>query len=73
MQNQKIFIRLPEVIKRTGYRRTSIYEKIASGAFPPPVHLGPRAVAWLSSEIDQWNDERVKERDQKLNIESSIG
>ena len=73
MQNQKIFIHLPEVIKRTGYRRTSIYEKIASGAFPLPVHLGPRAVAWLSSEIDQWIDERVKERDQKLSIESSIG
>ena len=73
MQNQKIFIRLPEVIKRTGYRRTSIYEKIALGTFPTPVHLGPRAVAWISSEIDQWIDERVKERDQKLSIESSIG
>ena len=37
------------------------------------MHLGPRAVAWISSEIDQWIDERVKERDQKLSIESSIG
>ncbi len=45
MQNQKIFISLPEVIKRIGYRRTSIYEKIALGTFPSPVHLGPRVVA----------------------------
>ena len=72
MQNQKIFIRLPEVIKRTGYRRTSIYEKIALGTFPSPVHLGPRAVAWLSSEIDQWIDDRINERDQRLIRESSV-
>ena len=58
------FIRLPVVIERTGYRRTSIYEKIADGTFPRPVQLGPRAVAWLSSEIDNWMQERVEERDQ---------
>ena len=58
------FIRLPVVIERTGYRRTSIYEKVADGTFPRPVQLGPRAVAWLSSEIDNWMQERVEERDQ---------
>ena len=63
MQNQKIFIRLPEVIKRTGYRRTSIYEKIAEGTFPAPIKLVPRAVAWVSEEIEKWRDERVAERD----------
>ena len=63
MGTQK-FIRLPTVIDRTGYRRTSIYEKIAEGTFPRPVQLGPRAVAWLSSEIDYWMQERVEERDQ---------
>ena len=63
MQNQKIFIRLPEVIKRTGYRRTSIYEKIAEGTFPAPIKLGPRAVAWVSEEIDKWLDARIAERD----------
>ena len=63
MQNQKIFIRLPEVIKRTGSRRTSIYEKIAEGTCPAPLKLGPRAVAWVSEEIEKWMDERVAERD----------
>ena len=62
MQNQKIFIRLPEVIKRTGYLRTSIYEKIAEGTFPAPIKLGPRAVAWVSEEIDKWMDARIAER-----------
>ena len=73
MEYKNNLLRLPQVIQRTGYLRSSIYEKIALGTFPTPVHLGPRAVAWISSEIDQWIDERVKERDQKLSIESSIG
>ena len=63
MEKTKRFIRLPEVINRTGYRRTSIYQKVAEGTFPAPVKLGPRAVGWLSTEIDAWIDERVAERD----------
>jgi prophage regulatory protein len=63
MEKAKRFIRLPEVINRTGYRRTSIYEKIAEGTFPAPIKLGPRAVAWVSEEIEEWMDARVAERD----------
>ena len=63
MEKAKRFIRLPEVINRTGYRRTSIYEKISEGIFPAPIKLGPRAVAWVSEEIDKWMDARVAERD----------
>ena len=70
---KKKLLRLPEVISRTGYKRSNIYQLINLGDFPKSVQLGPRAVAWLSSEIDQWIDDRVKERDQKLSIESSVG
>ena len=63
MEPTKKFIRLPEVINRTGYRRTSIYEKISEGTFPAPIKLGPRAVAWVSEEIDKWMDARVADRD----------
>ncbi len=63
MEKAKRFIRLPEVINRTGYRRTSIYEEIAEGTFPAPIKLGPRAVAWVSEEIEEWMDARVAERD----------
>ena len=63
METTKKFLRLPEVIDRTGYRRTSIYEKISAGTFPAPIKLGPRVVAWVSEEIDKWMDERVAERD----------
>ena len=57
------FLRLPEVIQISGYRRTTIYEMIKAGNFPAPVHLGPRAVAWLESEVEAWMQERIDARD----------
>jgi prophage regulatory protein len=54
------FLRLPEVKAVTGLSKTSIYELIREKSFPPPVRLGPRAVAWVKSEIRQWAVERVQ-------------
>ena len=70
---QKRFIRLPEVLSRTGYGRTSIYRKMEDGSFPRSVKLGGpledpnafdcRAVAWIEDEVEQWIDSRIEERD----------
>ena len=70
---QKRFIRLPEVKRRTGYGRTSIYRKMEDGSFPKSVKLGKpledpnafdcRAVAWIEDEVDEWVDSRIEERD----------
>ena len=70
---QKRFIRLPEVLSRTGYGRTSIYRKMEDGSFPRSVKLGDpiedtnafdcRAVAWIEYEVDQWMESRIEERD----------
>jgi prophage regulatory protein len=53
------FLRLPEVKAITGLGKTSIYELIRDKSFPAPVRLGPRAVAWVRSEVRQWALERV--------------
>ena len=66
MEIQSKFIRLPVVIEKTGYRRTAIYKKISEGSFPRPVNLGPRAIAWLEEEIQEWMNERITERDSAL-------
>ena len=70
---QKRFIRLPEVLSRTGYGRTSIYRKMEDGSFPRCVKLGGpledpnafdcRGVAWIEHEVEQWMATRIKERD----------
>ena len=53
------FLRLPDVKAVTGLSKTSIYEMIRDKNFPPPIRLGPRAVAWVRSEVRQWALGRV--------------
>ena len=70
---QKRLIRLPEVLSRTGYGRTTIYRKMEDGSFPRSVKLGgppkdpnafdSRAVAWIEDEVEQWIDSRIEGRD----------
>lgn len=47
-------LRLPAVKARIGLARSTIYLRISEGTFPPPVRLGPRAVGWVESEIEDW-------------------
>jgi len=47
-------LRLPQVREKTGLSRSSIYERMADGTFPVPYAIGPRAVGWLESEIENW-------------------
>jgi prophage regulatory protein len=54
----RLFARLPTVLQATGLGRSTIYRLMADGAFPQPVHLGPRAVAWRWSDLDQWSASR---------------
>jgi len=66
------FIRLNEVMSRTGYGRTSIYRKMEDGSFPKSLKLGgppkdpkefdSRAIAWIEDEVDQWIESRIKDR-----------
>jgi prophage regulatory protein len=53
------FLRLPEVKLVTGLSKTSLYGLIREKSFPAPVRLGPRAVAWVRSEVRQWAVDRV--------------
>jgi prophage regulatory protein len=58
-------IRLEEVKRRTGFQKSSIYNRITEGIFPRPVPLGARAVAWVEDEIQEWIDSRISERDNR--------
>ncbi|APS29556.1 MULTISPECIES: helix-turn-helix transcriptional regulator [Pectobacterium] len=52
-------IRLPEVIRRTGFGKTWIYTLIKAGRFPSQVKTGVRAVAFIESEVDAWIDNAI--------------
>ena len=63
-ENKYNILRLPQVRSKTGLCRSSIYQRIASGAFPKQIDLGGRAVGWVESEITEWIDKRIQERDE---------
>jgi len=56
-------LRLPEVLLRTGKRRTSLLHAVRRGDFPRPIHLGPRAIGFVETEVEAWIDARMAERD----------
>jgi prophage regulatory protein len=54
-------LRRKQVQARIGLSCATIYAYMAEGNFPKPVKLGPRAVGWIESEVDQWLDAQVKQ------------
>ena len=57
-------IKRTEVSNKTGISRSQLYSLIAEGKLPKPINLGGgRASGWVESEIDQWIDDRISERD----------
>ena len=54
-------LRLPQVIKRTGLSRSSIYLRMTNDEFPDSVSLGGRAVGWLENDIDEWIVEKIEQ------------
>ena len=58
------FLRIGQVRDITGLPQSSIYEAVAKGEFPRQVRLGPQRVAWVESEIRQWQANRIAERDE---------
>ncbi len=50
-QNHPIRIeRRPEVLRRTGFSRSTLYLRINDGLFTPAINLGGRMVGWLEHE-----------------------
>ncbi len=48
------FLKLPEVRSRTGKSRSAIYQGAKDGTFPKAIKIGPRAVGWIESEIEDF-------------------
>ena len=57
-EQARLLVRLPAVIQAIGLGRSTLYRLVASGTFPRPVHLGPHAIAWRWSDLDQWSSTR---------------
>ena len=45
---------MQQVMADTGLSRATIYRLMEAGEFPQSVKIGLRAVAWPSSEVQEW-------------------
>lgn len=57
------FLRLPDVKRRTGLSKSTLYDRIRAGTFPKPVPLGGSLSAWVESEVEEWMAARIEQRD----------
>ncbi len=58
-----LMLRKAQLPMFTGLQRSSIDRMIAEGRFPRPVLITGKSVAWLGSEVAQWQLDRKAERD----------
>ncbi|WP_038195418.1 helix-turn-helix transcriptional regulator [Xenorhabdus bovienii] len=56
---QHSFIKLPEVCRRTGLGKSTIYKYISEGKFPKQIKVGSHASAFVESEVDTWINRRI--------------
>ena len=59
-------IRIRDVMALTGLSKSYIYQLCENQQFPNRVHLvkGGTSVAWLASEVNEWIEQRITERNQ---------
>lgn len=66
-QTSPLLHRAPTVCDMIGVKsREQLDNLINDGEFPKPIKIGKRAVAWLDSEIRQWLERRIAERDGRV-------
>ena len=53
------FLRMREVVQRTGMSRGTIYNKIHAGTFPKQIPIGANLVVWLESDVQKWMQEQI--------------
>ncbi|WP_082970001.1 MULTISPECIES: helix-turn-helix transcriptional regulator [Aeromonas] len=55
-------LKLKAVIAMTSLSKASVYRQMKAGKFPASVNVGPRSVAWVSSEIESWIEGKINLR-----------
>ena len=61
--------RPPAVQKRLGLSRSTRYLLIQKGELVRPIKIGPRAIGWTETDIDEYISKKIKDRDQNRGVE----
>jgi prophage regulatory protein len=55
-------LRLPEVMRRVGLSRSTIWRQVRREEFPKPIPLSMNAQGWLEDEVSEWLAEKADRR-----------
>lgn len=64
----KKLLDLQSVEQLSGFKRSTIYARVAEKTFPPPVKLSSKASRWIASEVEAWLDARTAERNSQERV-----
>lgn len=62
MTSEFDYWRLKQVKKTSGLSTATIYRKMRLGEFPRSVPLSEGCVAWVSTEVEAWKQQRLQAR-----------
>ncbi|MBK2093729.1 AlpA family transcriptional regulator [Francisella philomiragia] len=65
-------IRLKTVLEITSLSRSTIYDYMSRDLFPKQVKIGENSVGWVLSEVEDWINNRISERDTKLDNSQNL-
>jgi prophage regulatory protein len=51
--------KLPRVKKDTTLSGSTIYRLVSEGKFPKPIKLSKRSSGWITSEVQDWIQQRI--------------
>ena len=53
MKTKTVFLNTQEILHRTGYSRTTLYNRVKSTLFMKPIKLDGRSVVWPENEVEE--------------------
>jgi prophage regulatory protein len=56
-------LRVSDVLKSTGLKRSFLYSEIKRGRFPAPIKVSPRVAVWRESELNAWRNCAIAQPD----------
>jgi len=57
--------RRPKILLQTGWSKSSLYNRIKDGLFPPQISIGDRAVAFIEHEVNAVIQAMIEEKTPK--------
>ena len=60
-----ILLKQLEVAAQTTLKRSHMYALIQKGEFPKPIKLSERSSAWVESEVNEWIESKIQQRDEE--------